>query len=103
MTKIFIAFVSIFLVACNVSPKKAKHSNDYRSLTEEQKRLPANALAGMTVVEGMEVQLFASEPMVTNPTNISVDEKGRVWVCEAYNYDVSPEQSDKNGDRIIVL
>ena len=57
----------------------------------------------MHVADGLQVELFASEPMVTNPTNISVDSKGRVWVCEAYNYDVSPAHEDKKGDRIIVL
>ena len=76
---------------------------DFSSLTEEQKRLPQNALSSMTVTEGLTVELFASEPMVTNPTNISVDSKGRVWVCEAYNYDVTTDQTDKKGDRIVVL
>ena len=57
----------------------------------------------MQVVDGLEVELFASEPMITNPTNISVDPMGRVWVCEAYNYDVAPEQRDEKGDRIVVL
>lgn len=70
---------------------------------EDQKRLPENALSAMTTTEGLKVELFAAEPMVTNPTNISIDEKGRVWVCEAYNYDVSPEMVDKQGDRILVL
>lgn len=72
-------------------------------LSEDEKRLAENALKQMHVKEGLEVQLFASEPMVTNPTNITVDEKGRVWVCEAYNYDVSPDEADAKGDRIIVL
>src|SRR5690349_12318588 len=72
----------------------------FKDLAEDQKRLPDNALAAMHVADGLEVELFASEPMVTNPTNISVDSEGRVWVCEAYNYDVSPEQADKKGDRI---
>ncbi len=57
----------------------------------------------MQVADGLEVELFASEPMVTNPTNITVDAMGRVWVCEAYNYDVAPEQADTKGDRIVVL
>ena len=57
----------------------------------------------MQVVDGLEVELFASEPMITNPTNISVDPMGRVWVCEAYNYDVAPEQADAKGDRLVVL
>lgn len=88
----------LFLFSC-----RPPEVHDFSSLTEEQKRLPENALAGMTVTSGLEVNLFASEPMVTNPTNISVDEKGRVWICEAYNYDVSPGEEDKKGDRILVL
>ena len=46
----------------------------------------------MQVAEGLEVELFAAEPMLTNPTNISEHAAGRVWVCEAYNYDVAPEK-----------
>ena len=36
--------------------------------------------------EGLEATLFASEPMVNNPTNIDVDSRGRVWVAEGQNY-----------------
>src|SRR5688572_33479648 len=45
-----------------------------------------SSLADLKVHDGLEVKLFASEPMFTNPTNIAIDERGRVWVCEAYNY-----------------
>lgn len=104
MTKKIIGFVcsAIILLSCN--PRKdQRNTTTFNELTEDQKRLPENALASMYVGDGLEVELFASEPMVTNPTNISVDSKGRVWVCEAYNYDVSPEAADKKGDRIVVL
>jgi putative membrane-bound dehydrogenase-like protein len=55
---------------------------------------------------GLELTLFASEPDVTNPTNLTVDERGRVWVLEAVNYrrqlrnvpDIRAE-----GDRIVIL
>ena len=36
--------------------------------------------------EGLQATLFASEPMVNNPTNIDVDSRGRVWVAEGQNY-----------------
>jgi putative membrane-bound dehydrogenase-like protein len=97
MIRLFVVTVAFLLYGCNYEPVR------FDSLTEDQKRLPENALAAMHVADGLEVELFASEPMVTNPTNISVDSKGRVWICEAYNYDVSPEQEDKKGDRIVVL
>lgn len=76
---------------------------DFSTLNEDEKRLPENALSSMEVAGGLEVELFAAEPMVTNPTNMSIDHLGRVWVCEAYNYDVSPEEADPKGDRIVVL
>ncbi len=55
---------------------------------------------------GLDVMLWAAEPSLANPTNIAIDERGRVWVLEAVNYrrqlrgqpDVRPE-----GDRIVIL
>jgi putative membrane-bound dehydrogenase-like protein len=89
-----------FLFSCRGEEETV---SSFNNLTEEEKRLPQNALKSMKVAEGLHVELFASEPMVTNPTNISVDHRGRVWVCEAYNYDVDPEKADEKGDRIVVL
>ncbi len=75
------------------------------TLTEEQKRLPENALKGLRVAPGLEVRPFATEPMLQNPTNIDVDEKGRVWVTEAYNYRPAITKNPANllGDRIMIL
>jgi hypothetical protein len=44
--------------------------------------------------------------MFSNPTNIAVDSRGRVWVCEAYNYRnaLNPKNPvKKEGDRIMIL
>ena len=60
----------------------------------------------MEIAEGLEVSLFAHEPMLVNPTNIDVDHKGRIWVCEGYNYRLrlNPDKSGKpEGDRILIL
>ncbi|MGP0064222.1 MAG: PVC-type heme-binding CxxCH protein [Isosphaeraceae bacterium] len=35
---------------------------------------------------GLEATLWASEPLLSNPTNIDVDSRGRVWVAEGLNY-----------------
>jgi putative membrane-bound dehydrogenase-like protein len=35
---------------------------------------------------GLEATLWASEPLLNNPTNIDVDSRGRVWVAEGLNY-----------------
>src|SRR5262245_61334267 len=64
------------------------------------------SLSGFRTAPGLEVTLWASEPDFSNPTNIAIDERGRVWVLEAVNYrralrkqpDIRPE-----GDRIVIL
>src|SRR5678815_925269 len=107
----FIAIV-LFLAACNTkdqdqkSSTKAERDSAYNKLTNEEKRLPKNALAGLEVADGLEATLFASEPMIGNPTNIEVDARGRVWMCEAYNYrpQLNPDNPQREqGDRILIL
>ncbi|KAA6436729.1 c-type cytochrome [Dyadobacter flavalbus] len=77
----------------------------YKDLTDEQKRSPKYAVAGLSVTNGLEATLFASEPVITNPTNIDVDHLGRVWVCEAYNYRpaINGNPTKDEGDRILIL
>jgi putative membrane-bound dehydrogenase-like protein len=77
----------------------------YKDLSDAQKRSSKYAVAGLTVAEGLEATLFASEPTITNPTNIDVDHLGRVWVCEAYNYrpNITHNPVHKEGDRILIL
>jgi len=84
---------------------EVKEELNYDQLTDEQKRLPEFSLAGISIADGLEATLFASEPAITKPTNIDIDHRGRVWVLEAFNYrpeitgnDIRPE-----GDRILIL
>ncbi len=74
-------------------------------LSAEDQHDPKYALAGLKTVEGLETSLFAAEPMLVNPTNIDVDAKGRVWVCEAYNYRpaITGNATHEAGDRIVIL
>jgi putative membrane-bound dehydrogenase-like protein len=92
----------------NLNPSRVTDSSLdtlYNDLTDEQKRSPKYAVAGITVAEGLEANLFASEPTITNPTNIDVDHRGRVWVCEAYNYRpaITGKPAKAEGDRIVIL
>ena len=62
-------------------------------------------MKSLTVAEGFEVTAMATEPMLQNPTNIDVDERGRIWVCEAYNYrpGINGNPTNALGDRILIL
>ncbi len=62
------------------------------------------AVAALDVYPGMEAILFASEPMIGSPTNIDIDRKGRVWVCDVANYRAHANKPVRpNGDRILIL
>jgi putative membrane-bound dehydrogenase-like protein len=105
---VLLSFLSlnVFLQACNPEGQVAQIQQEPTVLTEEQKRLPENALHGLEVTEGLQVNLFAHEPLLVNPTNMAVDARGRVWICEALNY--RPKLNPDNplieeGDRIVVL
>ena len=87
------------LWACGTNPVT-------QELTEADRRLSQNALKSLVVHEGLEAELFASEPMLRNPTNMDIDSRGRVWVTEAYNYRPlkNPDQEyEPKGDRIVIL
>lgn len=87
-------------------PTFSEQDTAWERLSDAEKRLPQNALLGLQVANGLQATLFASEPMMGNPTNIDVDARGRVWVCEAYNYrpQLNPDNPQRReGDRILIL
>ena len=47
---------------------------------------PREAAAAMTVPDGFRVTLFAGEPDVQQPIAQAIDDRGRLWVAEAYSY-----------------
>ncbi len=68
---------------------------------EADQPLPAaEAARTMSVPNGFKVTVFASEPDVKQPIGFSIDDRGRLWVAEAYNY---PNKGTKAGDRIVIF
>jgi putative membrane-bound dehydrogenase-like protein len=68
---------------------------------------PEKAASSFTVADGLEMKLWAAEPLFVNPTCIDIDHKGRVWVCESVNYRNKLHGKKKlnrpEGDRIVIL
>ena len=56
---------------------------------------------------GLDATLWASEPMVLNPTNMEVDSRGRVWISEGLNYRLThggkPFKKIEGADKIKIL
>jgi putative membrane-bound dehydrogenase-like protein len=63
---------------------------------------PEQAAAAMSVPEGFSVSLFAGEPDVQQPIAFCLDDRGRLWVAEAYSYPVRRKDEDAK-DRIVIF
>ncbi|MGN6212366.1 PVC-type heme-binding CxxCH protein [Parafilimonas sp.] len=100
----FICLAISFLISCKNNTNKTSETK-VDTLTEAQQHLAENALKGLEAFDGLAVRTFATEPMLKNPTNIDVDERGRVWVTEAYNYRpaINGNPTNAAGDRIMIL
>ena len=67
---------------------------------------PLASVRGLKAADGLQVTLWAAEPLVVNPTNLDIDERGRVWYLEAVNYRRQLKNLPdlrKEGDRIVIL
>lgn len=61
---------------------------------------PEEAVRTLRLPEGFRAQVFAAEPDVRQPIGFCIDDRGRLWVAEAYNY---PHHGTKPGDRILIF
>ena len=48
--------------------------------------IPTSKNEVVVAAPSMQVALWADESLVSNPTSLSVDSRGRLWVTEAVNY-----------------
>ena len=81
------ALLPISLVTTRLEAEERKQQIDYSA---ELPRVPAlepeQAMKRIEVAEGFEIQLVASEPLVTSPVAIEWDAVGGMFVCEMRGY-----------------
>lgn len=61
---------------------------------------PETAAGTFEVAEGFQVELFAAEPLISDPVGMTVDEEGRLYVVEDPGY---PENPDDYQGRVRLL
>lgn len=65
---------------------------------------PAAAVDKMTLKDGFQANVYASEPMMTQPMAFCWDSKGRLWVAENRDYESRGDGFANSGDsRILIL
>jgi putative membrane-bound dehydrogenase-like protein len=63
---------------------------------------PKDALAAFKAYEGFRIVQSAAEPDVRQPVAMTIDERGRVWIAEAYEYPIRAK-GDTGRDRILIF
>ena len=69
-----------------------------------QTNAATDAVKQFTVADGLQATLFVAEPMLRNPTDMDIDERGRIWVTEGVNYRSTFQKwgiLQPDGDRVV--
>lgn len=61
-----------------------------------------SVVAGMMLTEGFQAELIAAEPEVHQPIAFAIDERGRLWIAEAFSYP-NKQPAGQGKDRITIL
>ncbi len=65
---------------------------------------PQEAVESMTLIDGYKANVWASEPMMTQPMAFCWDDRGRMWVAENRDYESRGHGFSNAGDsRILIL
>lgn len=57
-----------------------------------------DALSTFTIADGFKIEMIASEPLISDPVDMEIDEYGRLYVVEMHGYPL-----DKSGSGKIIL
>jgi putative membrane-bound dehydrogenase-like protein len=98
----FLPAVVALLAAASTASAQREFGFDNRKASGQPYLTPEETTARLKVPPEFEAKLFAGEPLLANPIAFTIDEKGRVWCVECFEY---PSKAGKNTprDRIVIL
>ena len=94
---------AIALIAASSAFAQKEFGFDNRKASGQPYLKPEETVAKFKVADEFEVKLFAGEPQVVNPIAFTIDEKGRVWVVECFEYPKRTPKGKMPRDRIVIL
>src|SRR5439155_14119120 len=95
--------LTVFLTLTEAALAQREYGFDNTKPSGQPYLKPEESVKRMKVADGFEVKLFAAEPQVINPIAMTVDEKGRVWVVESFEYPKRTAKGKMPRDRIKIL
>ena len=105
MPRLLLACLFSLLAIIHAQPAIAQkeYGFDNRKGSGQPYLKPKESVAKIKVPDEFEVKLFAGEPQVVNPVAFTVDEKGRIWVVECFEYPKRTPKGKAPRDRIVIL
>ena len=91
-----------FRIFTKTPPAVASTSNKTSNFDPESLEPQLVPAEKLIVPDDLEVTVWATSPMLFNPTNMDSDAQGRIWVTEGVNYRRNKGRRPE-GDRVIVL
>ncbi|HMJ71541.1 MAG TPA: PVC-type heme-binding CxxCH protein [Cyclobacteriaceae bacterium] len=104
-------YIVILLLIVNLSGCKQKPADDSNTkgaafnenIRPTEPRTPEQELSGFIVPDGFEITLFASEPDIDKPMNLTFDAKGRMWVTQSFEYPFPTAPGLKSTDKLTIV
>lgn len=103
-----LCFCSLLYTGCKNADKPGVESDKYsgekfrENIRSTPHRSPEEERLGFKLPEGFEITLYASEPDIGKPINISFDAKGRMWVTQSFEYPFAATPGNGK-DRLTIL
>ncbi len=63
---------------------------------------PSESMMHMVLPPGFEAKLVASEPQIKKPISMAFDERGRMWLCETFDYPNNLQREGQGHDNITI-
>lgn len=101
---LFITIIVLGLGSCKQTPLPPKDDEATigRNIRTTDPLTPEEERLALQLPPGFEAQLFASEPEIGKPLNMSFDSRGRMWVTQSYEYPF-PDTTGAGKDKISIL
>jgi putative heme-binding domain-containing protein len=96
----------VIVLSCKQKPvddSNTKGDAFSQNIRPTEPRTPEEELKGFIVPDGFEITLFASEPDIDKPMNLTFDAKGRMWVSQSFEYPFPTAPGLKSTDKLTIV
>jgi putative membrane-bound dehydrogenase-like protein len=97
-----LALLALFLLAPAALAQR-EYGFDNRKPSGQPYLTPEESLKRFKIAPEFEIDLFAAEPLIVNPVAFAIDERGRIWAIECFEYPKRAAPAKFPRDRIVIL